>query len=494
MILETKWRMYLLIALICSAAMAMNGYEYGTHDATLYVPMIERGADPSLFPGDYLFKESSHGYSLWFPAMAALVRIFPSEPVFFGGYILSIFLLFLAVYHLSLNLFASRPAALLALLLIANYRWVGGSTMSTFEVVYTVRTPAIPMAIAFLIPYCKKRFVFAAILAGLSFVIHPITALPCVCLLAYKSSTALWKRKPQQFLKITGPFLIIVSPLLVRVFLFNQNSFSSLSAFQIQDPLWNHIINLRTSYVFLANWKPWILAWGNIILYLEVLVVVLVVRRAVPAYKQADATACEVIGICLCLLGVTGVFADLFPIPLVVQFQAGRGLYLVVYLFVIYAAWVLWTGYAQMQDVYVSNISLGTSRNFSVQMIFVNLFGLSIITLMMTEVPVSLFQCVCLLAWTLLTNNRTRPSVQRILFPGMGLVSVILVFGVNSVCRTTYGTAMFAACMVFYSSQSCSLSQQIEIIWSHRYHTKCCVCFSIGDGFGGNHDAGVPLF
>src|SRR5688572_12632301 len=73
----------LLVAAV--AALVVHGYvfELGAENQPLQIPLIERIADPALYPGDPLVASLDGNPSIFFPALAAIRRQIPLEGPFF---------------------------------------------------------------------------------------------------------------------------------------------------------------------------------------------------------------------------------------------------------------------------------------------------------------------------------------------------------------------------------------------------------------------------
>ena len=216
-----------------------------------------------------------------------------------------------------------------------------------------------PFAIAFLIPYFRGRLFLAAIICGVAFLIHPITTIPLVCLLGLRLLIDGFRDDWRISAKAFGVFLICILPLLIRVFLIDRANTSDLSFFSHSDPQWLEIIRQRDSYIFLSVWRE--NAFVSTITYLVILLVTLFFRRfskmgrnevsslttnGLPGQRtgETDFWALGVIIVCVGLFIIGGVFVEWYPLPLVVQLQVLRSLYLIINLSMIYAAWLLWEG------------------------------------------------------------------------------------------------------------------------------------------------------
>ena len=345
-IVEKDWRAWAVILLICCAGLMLNGYEYGALDSTLYVPIIAQGADPSLFPNDYLFQETSRELSLWFPAMSFLAGELSVEWAFFWGYVASILALYIAIYHLSLNLFSSRPAAFISICILACQPFEPGSGGAIYVNVHTVQTPAAPVAIVFFIAYCRGRFRLAALLAGGVFLIHPITAVPCICMLGLGLTGRL---RSQGARAAIGPLLIFfaaASPLLVKALVSGHFQEGGFSFFQVQDQAWNSIIRGRLVRAFPGAWGSG--AWANFILMILGLAGLLILKSKDGLPDKGDSAARDALVAAALLFAAAFVFADLIPIPAVVQMQLGRSSSVIVVFLVIYSAWFFGDGVSRL--------------------------------------------------------------------------------------------------------------------------------------------------
>ena len=342
--------LFLLFATIFG--LMLNGYRYGASDQALYIPMIDRAVNPDLFPNDFLFDEPSGEYNFWVPTMATLARYVSLEWVFFVTYVLTRFGLFWAIYHLALNLFGDRRAAILAVFFVLVPTRVGGTATATQDTFCTLRSTAMPFAIAFLIPYFRGGLYAASIICGVAFLIHPITALPLVGLLTLRLAIEGFRKGWQAAAKPLGVFILCTLPLFIRVFLIDHANPSDLSLFARSDPEWLEIIRGRDGYIFLTNWSQD--AFQSITFPLILLIGILYFRRWYArrqagndpitqgtGIREIDRWAFGLIMICLILFFIGAVFVEWLPLPLVVQLQILRSFYLLINLSEIYFAWIL---------------------------------------------------------------------------------------------------------------------------------------------------------
>ena len=362
---KQPWVIVFLL-LTSTVGLAINGYRYGFNDHAFYIPMIDRLVNPDLFPEDYLFDEPSGEYNFWIPAMAMLARFFPLNWIFFLGYILTRFALFWAIYHLSINLFNSRGAAVLAVLFLVIPKSVGGTATATQDIFFTLRSTAMPLAVAFLIPYFQGRITLAAIICGVVFLIHPITAIPLICLLGFRLLIEIFRQGWRIPAKAFVVFTACILPLVIRVFLIDRANHSDLSPFSQSNLQWLEIIKERDSYIFISVWNRE--AFLSLVAYTVILLVILLYRHKGQSgnhantnneiFSQTDFWAFGVVFICAGLFCFGSVFVEWYPLPLIVQLQVLRGLHLIVNLSMIYAAWLLWEGFQHYQKFRPSISSL----------------------------------------------------------------------------------------------------------------------------------------
>jgi hypothetical protein len=207
--------------------------------------------------------------------------------------------------------------------------------------------------------------VLAAIICGIAFLIHPITTIPLICLLAFRLLIEGFRRNWRSSAKAFGVFLICILPLLIRVFLINRANPSDLSFFSRSDPQWIEIIKQRDSYIFFSIWGR--NAFLSLATYFAILLAILLFRRWYSPsvnelnkselyqeynknnIRETNLWAYGVIIVCAGLFIIGGVFVEWYPLPLVVQLQVVRSSYLLVNLAIIYVAWLLWKGVRHSQ-------------------------------------------------------------------------------------------------------------------------------------------------
>ena len=317
----------------------VNGYQYGVQDHDLLIPEIIRLSDPSYFPNDYFFDDPSGEYTLWMPVMAFLARRCPLDVACLVGYVVSHYLLYWAVYHISLNLFRSRSAALFALFLLLVQRQVGGTSMDTREIFFGTRTPSIACALSAVLFLITDRIKLAAFFSGVSFLLHPLIAIPVVMAFLVRVTTLVVLRNWKKSLQGLAVLASITMPLFYKVFMGQAVDRSGLSLTAGLELQHLEILQHRCSYLFMRNWS--LVSVLSCVSYAVLLGGILIGRLRTKRLRRCELRVCEVLLICLCLSGVGFVFTEWLPKWLILQMQLGRSFYLIVYLGTVYSGYVL---------------------------------------------------------------------------------------------------------------------------------------------------------
>lgn len=336
----------------------VNSYRYGVSDQRVYIPLIDKILQPELFPNDLLFEQPQEKYSLLLPVIAGFVRVFGLQWAFFVGYFLTVLVIFLVVYHLAYAITGTKGAACLAVLVLVISQNIAGTQTATIEKYFVLRTISLPFALGCVYFFIEKKYIRASISAGLAFLIHPITAVaPITILFSYITFNIIsigWAK----VIKIFGAFILIASPLLLTVIFFKSGSGGgSLLSSMSSD--WLNILQVRHPYIFPSKWHELpkrVFTWMGFIKFIVLFVLAVMVKYALIyktkqdsiKFDEKDRRILYSFLISLSFLGISYLFGDVYPLPLIIQFQVARGLYLVYFISVIYAIGVFWTIYQKL--------------------------------------------------------------------------------------------------------------------------------------------------
>ena len=240
-----------LIFLISVGAIFIHGYSFSTGDQTFQVPQILKRVDPNLFQRDYLATTTEGELSLFFPAMAFLINSasINIEPLYFGLYLIFHFLIIAAIYSLSYSLTQSRVSSIIATLLLALPKFVGGTTINTLDTSWLPRLAALPLLLFAFQKLTKQKYAQTAFLSGVILLIHPFSAVTLgIFLLGF---LIMDKNKPITFIKSAIAGFIPSS-----WFLFTKIPFLIKESSQLIMPdSWYQIVVSRAPYNFASLWQ-----------------------------------------------------------------------------------------------------------------------------------------------------------------------------------------------------------------------------------------------
>jgi len=449
---------YCFLFLATSIALILNGYRYGVSDQAIYIPVIHKILQPDLFKNDLLFEQPSGEYNLLMPVVALLSKIFGLQWVFFIGYFLSFFGVFWVVYKLTYVLSGERGAAYLAALFLLISLGVAGTATSTMESFFTLRSTAMPFALAVIYYFVERRFMRAGIFAAISFLIHPMTVLaPLAVLFLYllvNTHSIGWR----SVAKVFGVFFLLISPLFIRVIFFESNP-RDLSFFTLASKEWLDILHGRNGYTFPSKWGDGV--WAHLNMYACLFAIAMIFRVGLPMLKNSRAYR-KVSGFFLehpensaskytskelllayaflvssAFLGIAYLFGEVLPLPLIVQLQVARGLYLVYYLAVVYIVCLFWEAYQIGKITAVSAAALVVTGN-------INLMRFGILVYLLLNAPKSLkpwIRGICIFAFAVLAflfrkDLGIQLNFNTAVFP-LVLVLPFLVWGLAEALRFT---------------------------------------------------------
>ena len=136
------------------------GYRFAVSDQCIYIPIIRRILDKSLYPGDYLFDQPSGKYTILLPVLAYLSKLFTLRWVFFTGYVVVILALSWAIYKLAFAFFRNRNVACIALLLLCVSRQQDQAIVLQ-EGFFTIQPVAMPLSIMSIYFFIQDRYTLA---------------------------------------------------------------------------------------------------------------------------------------------------------------------------------------------------------------------------------------------------------------------------------------------------------------------------------------------
>jgi hypothetical protein len=195
-----KLKDFLLISLLTFGALLINGYHPGAEDAEIYLPGIEKMLHPELFPFNPQFFEP-HAHSTLFPNLiAASVRLshLRLETAILVWHVVSIFLLLLACWQLSVRCFNDPKARWASVALVAALLTlpVAGTALYIMDQYLNPRNLVAFAAIFAIVKMLDEKYLQAALFLLFAGAIHPLMSVFslsfCLLLVGMKKLSLPW--------------------------------------------------------------------------------------------------------------------------------------------------------------------------------------------------------------------------------------------------------------------------------------------------------------
>jgi hypothetical protein len=183
-----------LAAFVVVATLNSGGYRYGAADQAFYIPAILSDLDPALFPRDRALVGPQSRYFFIDEIVAALVARtgWPIEAWFAAGYLLTLAVLYSALWHLGHLVFRS-PYAIGGLIAAETLRHrITRTGVNTLEGYFHPRVLVFAIGVAAMVAYLKGRPWVALGTVALAGLLHPTTAAFFVLFLG----VAVWITEP----------------------------------------------------------------------------------------------------------------------------------------------------------------------------------------------------------------------------------------------------------------------------------------------------------
>jgi len=157
--------------------LTVQGYHFGVDDAAIYLPAVERFVTPSLFPYGADFFLSHSRVSVFSSVVGSIVRWLhvPLGWAVLGFHLLGIYLLLLAGYWLATLCFTRTRAQWAAVVTLASVLTipVTGTALPIMDPYLTSRSLSTPLTLFALAAIVAARPVPAAVLLGITALLHP---------------------------------------------------------------------------------------------------------------------------------------------------------------------------------------------------------------------------------------------------------------------------------------------------------------------------------
>lgn len=287
-----KLKDYLWVTCLTFVSFCLTGYYFGFLDHNHYLPYLNKLLNPLLYANDYFFSQPHYLYSPFNWVIVGLKQLSGLNLAwtYLLIYLVSLWLLYLAVYYLTRVLYQKTEISVLAVLLFLLPKWAAQIGYMTHHFYFVSRDLSLALsllALAFLLR--QKLWSGAAFLALAAFA-NPSIPIPVALL------WLLCRLKKTSF----------VAPMLIPV---NQS--------------WLSTLQHRGTYSFPHLWR-WT-GWGNLGLFLSLLGTSWLVLKH-RLFGRFNGLMKIFLSICAGLFLVHFIISALIPIPELIQLQLLRSL------------------------------------------------------------------------------------------------------------------------------------------------------------------------
>lgn len=288
-----KLKDYLLVTLITIISIGLYGYYFGVLDHHHYLPYINKLLNPSLYPNDYFFSQPHYLYSLFDFVIISLKKMtgFNLAWTYLLIYLISLWLLYFAVYYLTLSLYKKSVISFLAVCLFLIPKWAAQIGYMTHHFYFVSRDLSLALSLIALSLLLKKNFWLSVFFIVLAAFTNPSIPIPVA-------------------------FLWLICQLKRTKFL------SAVALIPVNQP-WLETLQRRGTYSFPHLWR-WT-GWGNLSLFLSLLGTAWLVLKK-RLFGQHGGIIKIFLGICGGLFLLHFIISALIPIPALIQLQLLRSL------------------------------------------------------------------------------------------------------------------------------------------------------------------------
>ena len=165
-----KRKDYLTVTLLTLISPFIHGYYFGFIDQDFYLPYLNKILSPELYPGDYMFVQGHWQYS---PFNYFIVFLKKLTGLDLAGvdlllYLVTLWLLYLAVYWLAKTIYKKSAIGFLAVLLLMVPKWAAQIGHMTHQFYFVSRDLSLALSLLALNFILLRKFLpsFLLILAA----------------------------------------------------------------------------------------------------------------------------------------------------------------------------------------------------------------------------------------------------------------------------------------------------------------------------------------
>lgn len=289
-----KLKDYLIISFFTLISPLIYGYYFGVIDHHHYLPYLNKITNPALYPTDYYFSQPHFSYSPFNRFITGFSQLTNLDLAWTHLilYLVSLWLLYYAVYKLSHTIYQKTTVSLIALTLFLLPKWAAQIGYLTHHFYFVSRDLSLAISLLALSFILNKNWIKSAILIALATLVNPSISLPI------------------------GLFWII------RLLQISKKSLSFALVPTIQKD-WLTILKNRGTYSFPHLWK-WT-GWGNLFLFFSLLATSFLILKK-KVFNQYFKPIKQLLILCFSLFLVHFFITAIIPTPALIQFQLLRAL------------------------------------------------------------------------------------------------------------------------------------------------------------------------
>jgi hypothetical protein len=314
------------MVLLATAVLNWEGYEFGTRNHSIQIPLVKSLLAPDLYPLDPI-RASFGGFATFFyHGVAGLARLLGElEATYFVLYFATLVAFVSGAYCLGRVASGRVAGVLTAALFVSDFRSLAGESSHWSGLTHTEATSA--LLIWALVFHLGGRRLLSWALVGVAFDLHALAALYVAVMLFADGVARSRERGWGELIRGGALFALLASPVLAWIAISGWNDpIASV-------PRWLEIMRERSSlHAFPFSTDPATYARYALLLSLGWLGLRVApestLRRHFPAFALAIAS--------MCAIGI--VFAEWIPVPLVIRAQLLRSTRWLTYLSMVLVA------------------------------------------------------------------------------------------------------------------------------------------------------------
>ncbi|MFH1532813.1 MAG: hypothetical protein ABIK09_18985 [Pseudomonadota bacterium] len=319
----------------------------GLVDHLTQLPATLKLLHPELYSGDLMIVYGNQDQlSLYTEALALAARAWTLEGALLIVAFSCRFLMSWGMLRLGRVLSGSLRWSILpaAAALVIPFFSHGGNT-EIFEFLYprTVVASLLPPLLAYILSTERPRWFSVGAVLGLAFIIHPLTAVPVLGVFAVALIWRVLALKTRRSLRdiawVAAGYVLVSLPLWWRVVSSISDSAGGLVASSFSEEWYAVVAREENQYMFPGSWS--LVRWTIPLAGLLLMGRFLVERSNAPAHLSWRRWMLSGVATVVALLSVTVLVLAVSPVPLILQLQFGRSLYLVPMLALPLTAWFL---------------------------------------------------------------------------------------------------------------------------------------------------------